>query len=146
MVQLSSRNTAEIAQRIARFAPQLDSVTSQTLDIPADSAHGLAMPPDPNGAPDPSAPRKIAARRAWRFGIITILILTVVIIAFAAATRLDIFSAGFHVSFAMILGIAGTILLGVGLMALSFYSDRSGVDDGVLGMSDDNWRDDQSPP
>lgn len=103
------------------------------------------MQSDPKGDPDQSASRKIAAQRAWRFGAIATMLLTGTIIVIAAATRLDIFSAGFHVSFAMILGVAGTILLGVGLMALSFYSDRSGVDDGVLGMKDENWGDDQPP-
>ncbi len=103
------------------------------------------MQPDPNSTLDQPARHKSAARRAWRFGAIATMLLTVTIAAVAAATRLDIFSAGFHVSLAMILGIAGTVLLGVGLMALSFYSDRSGVDDGVLGMNDENWGDDQPP-
>jgi uncharacterized integral membrane protein len=103
------------------------------------------MQPEPNSTLDQPAGRKSAAQRAWRFGAITTILLTVTIIVAAAATRLDIFSAGFHVSLAMILGVAGTILLGVGLMALSFYSDRSGVDDGVLGMNDETWGDDQQP-
>jgi hypothetical protein len=141
MLQLSRRNTAKMAPCIVRFAPQLDGVTSQALEFPANSAHEAAMQSEQNSAAEQTQIRKRAARRAWRFGAIVTLILTMVMIALAAVTRLDIFSAGFHVSFAMALGGAGVILLGVGLMALSFYSDRSGVDDGVIGMNEEQWSD-----
>lgn len=80
--------------------------------------------------------RRLAARKAWRFAGLAAGLLVLLMIAFAAAARLEVFGAGFHVNFALVLGVAGTILLGVGLMALSFYSDRAGVDDGVIGMSD----------
>lgn len=48
-----------------------------------------------------------------------------------AAARFDFLGAGFHVNFAMVLGALGTIGVGVGLMALTFYSSRSGADDEV---------------
>lgn len=73
-----------------------------------------------------------------RFGALASAILFAIIIVLGFAARLEIFNAGFHVSFALILGVAGTILLGVGLMALSFYSDRSGADDAVRGMGGDD--------
>lgn len=81
-------------------------------------------------------------KRAWRFGWIATAILVAIIAALAALSQFEVFGAGFHVNFALVLGVLGTILLGVGLMALSFYSDRSGADEGVLGMADD----DQKPP
>ncbi len=85
-----------------------------------------------------SADRKDALKRALRFGAVASALLAALVIGLALATRLEVFGAGFHVNFALILGVAGTILLGVGLMALSFYSERSGADDAVLGMRDDD--------
>lgn len=82
--------------------------------------------------------RKDAIRRAMRFGALSSAILFAIIIALGFASRLEVFNAGFHVGFALVLGVAGTILLGVGLMALSFYSDRSGADDAVRGMGEDD--------
>lgn len=87
-----------------------------------------------------AADRKDALKKALRFGALAAALLTALVIGFALATRLEVFGAGFHVNFALILGVAGTILLGVGLMALSFYSDRSGADDDVLGMGDGESR------
>ncbi|GJL93971.1 MAG: hypothetical protein DHS20C05_03760 [Hyphococcus sp.] len=52
-----------------------------------------------------------------------------VIAIFAFAMQLEIFDAGPHVVFAMVAGVFATILLGVGLMALAFHSDDSGIDD-----------------
>lgn len=80
-----------------------------------------------------------AARKAWRFGGIATAILIAAMAAFAGLMRFEVFGAGFHVNFALVLGVLGTILLGVGLMALSFYSDRSGTDDGVIGMDEEGW-------
>lgn len=77
-----------------------------------------------------------AARKAWRFGGIATAILIAAMAAFAGLMRFEVFGAGFHVNFALVLG--------VGLMALSFYSDRSGIDDGVIGMSMDEWTEDNS--
>ena len=87
-----------------------------------------------------AADRKDALKKALRFGALAAALLTALVIALALATRLEVFGAGFHVNFALILGVAGTILLGVGLMALSFYSDRSGVDDDVRGIGDGEAR------
>lgn len=82
----------------------------------------------------PRAVRRAAANTALRFaGAASLGLLTVIALAGIAA-RFEFFGAGFHVNFALALGVAGTVLLGVGLMALSFYSDRSGADDEVLGM------------
>lgn len=83
---------------------------------------------------------KDARSRALRFGAVATALLAALVGGFALLTRLEVFGAGFHVNFALFLGVAGTILLGVGLMALSFYSDRSGADDRVLGMGDDEAR------
>jgi len=96
--------------------------------------------------PGPAAGRRDAARDAWRFGWIASAILFAGFVAIAAASRFEFFGAGFHVSFALILGVFGTILLGVGLMALSFYSDRSGADDDVIDMSRDEWTPDNREP
>jgi len=96
--------------------------------------------------PNDAADRRDAVRKAWRFGRVATAILVAASIALAAATRFEILSAGFHVNFALVLGVLGAILLGVGLMALSFYSDRSGADDGVIGMSRDEWTPDNREP
>ena len=89
------------------------------------------------------APRQDARRRAVRFFAIAAGLLFAIMIALALVTRLEVMNGGFHVNFALALGVAGTILLGVGLMALSFYSDRSGADDAVRGMTDEIWTDDE---
>lgn len=99
------------------------------------------MPTDDNTPKGPPS-RRDAARKAWRFGWIATTLLIAVMIAFAAVARLEIFGAGFHINFALILGVLGTTGLGVGLMALSFYSDRSGADDRVIDMSRDEWSED----
>lgn len=70
-----------------------------------------------------------SARKSTRFFLVCSGLLIGVIIIFAAAMRLEIFIASPHVVFAMILGVFFTIILGVGLMALAFHSDDSGIDD-----------------
>lgn len=77
-----------------------------------------------------------AARRALKFAAIAATLLFAAIGVVAILARLEVFGAGFHVSLALALGVGGTILLGVALMALSFYSNRSGADDAVLGMGE----------
>ena len=116
-------------------------MTSDGLEPGAEPAQKTVMT-STDEPPTNSGPRHDAARRAWRFGWIASAILVAIFAGLAAATRFEIFGAGFHVSFALVLGVLGTILLGVGLMALSFYSDRSGTDDGVIGMSRDEWSED----
>lgn len=75
--------------------------------------------------------RRNARRAAGLFGLIAAGLIAGVAVIIAAAARFDFFSAGFHVNFAMLLGAVGTIAVGVGLMALTFYSSRSGADDRV---------------
>ncbi|MCB2114402.1 MAG: hypothetical protein KDD85_12780 [Parvularculaceae bacterium] len=89
--------------------------------------------------PEQTSP-KIARRRAVRFFQLACGALVGAISLVALAARFDFLGAGFHVNFALLLGVAGTILLGVGLMALSFYSNRSGADDAVLNKDDGAWR------
>ncbi len=73
--------------------------------------------------------RKQSAQRSVRFFALCSGLLIALIVIFAFAMRLEIFSAGPHVVFAMVLGVFFTIALGVGLMALAFHSDHSGIDD-----------------
>lgn len=93
-----------------------------------------------------AAGRRAAAQKARRFGLIATLVLAAVMTILTAFSQFDPFGAGVHLSIAFILGVGGAILLGVGLMALSFYSDRAGVDDGVVGMNDDHWDDADKAP
>ena len=72
---------------------------------------------------------KNAKRKSARFFLICSALVAAVVTVFAMAMRLDIFSAGPHVAFAMFVGVFFTIVLGVGLMALAFHSDDAGIDD-----------------
>ena len=92
-----------------------------------------------NADPSPEA-RSEARRRAFRFFRVAAAGLFLASLAGAIAVRFDFSGWGFHVNFALVLGVAATILLGVGLMALSFYSDRSGADDAVLNIDEPQWR------
>jgi hypothetical protein len=110
----------------------------KTPDVKAENS---SQPPG-NRHAQADAPKglaEIARRRALRFAAIAAGVPAAAVIAFGAAARFEFFGAGFHVNVALALGVAGAILLGVGLMALSFYSDRSGADDAVLGMKEDVW-------
>lgn len=78
-----------------------------------------------------------ASRKAARFGAVAALVLVAAMATLAFAFGAGVLGAGFHGIFALALGVCGAILLGVGLMSLSFYSDRSGSDDAVVGMGDD---------
>lgn len=91
------------------------------------------MTPEPGQSPDP---RRAARKRAFGFFRLASALLFAGVGALALAARFDFFGAGFHINLAAVFGVAATILLGVGLMALSFYSDRSGADDGVVNMDD----------
>ncbi len=80
----------------------------------------------------PPVLRERSARHAAaRFGAIAACLIAGAAILIVAAGRFDFLGAGFHVNFAMLLGAVGTIAVGVGLMALVFYSSRSGADDEV---------------
>ncbi|MBI1393764.1 MAG: hypothetical protein GC152_13585 [Alphaproteobacteria bacterium] len=65
------------------------------------------------------------------FAVLTTLGVTIALLLIALLARFEAFGAGFHVRFAMFLGVAGTIGVAVGLMALVFHSDRSGHDDRI---------------
>ena len=70
-----------------------------------------------------------SAKKSKKFFWICTGLLLAIMAAFVAIAQLDIFDAGAHVMFAMAIGVIFTILLGVGLMALAFHSDDSGIDD-----------------
>lgn len=80
---------------------------------------------------DPGNDRASAAAAARRFGAVAAGLLIAAAIAIVALVRFDFLGAGVHVNLAMVLGAAGTIAAGVGLMALTFYSSRSGSDDDI---------------
>ena len=89
---------------------------------------GLLTPMTMSPPPD----REQSARRAAaRFGAVAASLIAGAMILIVVAGRFDFLGAGFHVKFAMLLGAGGTIAVGVGLMALVFYSSRSGADDEV---------------
>lgn len=75
--------------------------------------------------------KRLAGLAARRFGAIAAASLVAVAALIVTAARFDFLGAGFHVNFAMLLGVLGAIGVGVGLMALTFYSSRSGADDAV---------------
>lgn len=87
---------------------------------------------------DPAPCQKAALQKARRFALLASAAVIILLVAAAALARLDLFRAGFHANLAILLGVVGTIGLGVGLMALSFYSNRSGADDAVRGMGEDD--------
>lgn len=70
-----------------------------------------------------------STRKTVRFFWLCSGLLLAIIAVFAFAFQFEFFSAGPHVVFAMAAGVFFTILLGVGLMALAFHSDESGIDD-----------------
>ena len=72
-----------------------------------------------------------ARRAAARFGAVAASLVAAAAVLIVVAGRFDFLGAGFHVNFAMLLGAVGTIAVGVGLMALVFYSSRSGADEEV---------------
>jgi hypothetical protein len=83
-----------------------------TMSLPPDRDHG-------------------ARRAAARFGAVAAMVIASAAILIVIAGRFDFLGGGFHVNFAMLLGAVGTIAVGVGLMALVFYSSRSGADERV---------------
>jgi hypothetical protein len=70
-----------------------------------------------------------SAKKSARFFWICSGLLATIMAAFSAMFRFEIFSASPHIIFAMFLGVVLTIGLAVGLMALAFHSDDSGIDD-----------------
>lgn len=72
--------------------------------------------------------------RHWKTNLIAIFIALLILagvsgISFVVWQKMGQVSLGMHGWLALIAGVLGTILLGCGLMALSFYSSRSGHDD-----------------
>jgi len=74
---------------------------------------------------------KASAKKSARFFWICSGLLAAIMAVFSAVFRFEIFSASPHIIFAMFMGVVLTIGLAVGLMALAFHSDRSGIDDGL---------------
>ena len=81
---------------------------------------------------------KTARKAALRFGAIASGVLAVASGLIVAAARFDFLGASFHANLAMLLGAIGAIGVGVGLMALTFYSSRSGADDAAGNSAPDD--------
>jgi len=82
--------------------------------------------------------RRAALSSARRFGAIAATALVAAAAAIVAIVRFDFLGSGVHLNLAMALGALGTIGVGVGLMALTFYSSRSGLDDEVRSDAPDD--------
>jgi hypothetical protein len=91
----------------------------------------MSLPPDRDQS---------ARRSAARFGALAAMLIAGAAILIVIAGRFEFLGAGFHVNLAMLLGAVGTIAVGVGLMALVFYSSRSGADERV---KSDAWDENQ---
>ncbi|MEL6361699.1 MAG: hypothetical protein AAFR21_11495 [Pseudomonadota bacterium] len=90
-------------------------------------------------ASDPTGPNSVASdskRPSLRFFLICSGLLLAVMAAFPILFPLEIFHSNPHIIFAMFLGVFFTIVLGVGLMALAFYSARSGMDDSTIDLDE----------
>jgi hypothetical protein len=70
-----------------------------------------------------------STKKSARFFWICSGLLLAIMAVFSAIFRFEIFSASPHIIFAMFMGVVLTIGLAVGLMALAFHSDDSGIDD-----------------
>lgn len=90
------------------------------------------MPP-PSSAGDPRF-RQILRAGGW-------LALLAIVLALIALQLFDI-PLNIHLVLATIVGVGGSIGVGVGLMALIYLSARSGHDEGVSQHTPDEWRDD----
>jgi drug/metabolite transporter (DMT)-like permease len=73
-----------------------------------------------------------AFKHAATFGVLATILLIAAVAGVAFASRFEFFHAGPHAIIAITLGVGGSILLGVGLMALSFFSNRTGADEAVM--------------
>lgn len=106
---------------------------------------------EPNGAADERDQRAEAARASRRLGYRTVFWVVVPLVLLMAAfplfVHLDWFGFRFRVLGLLLLGMLASIGLAAGLMAASFHSARSGIDEesGVLpsdlpgGEPDDEW-------
>ncbi len=86
---------------------------------------------DDTSPPARQTQRNHALRGARRFVVIAGFALAAAAATIVIVAQFDFLGAGVHVNLAMVLGTIGAIALGVGLMGLTFYSSRSGVDDEV---------------
>ncbi|MBB4658826.1 hypothetical protein [Parvularcula dongshanensis] len=78
--------------------------------------------------------RADSRRLGWRAALISAGLLLLVLIVFPLFVHLDWFDFRFRVKGLLILGMVATIVLAAALMAVSFHSARSGIDEesGVL--------------
>ena len=67
-----------------------------------------------------------------------IVLIAVMAASFYVWQEMGVIALGFHGWLAVGLGSAGSILLGAGLMWLSFYSSRTGYDEKAIDLSDDD--------
>ena len=72
-----------------------------------------------------------------------IVLLVGLVVLFRHALGLDVLDYGNSIGVAALLGLAGVIALGVALMAATFYSSRSGIDEAA---QDASGRGDEEPP
>ncbi len=92
------------------------------------------MPQDRDGAPSHEAPRGLS--KTALFVAATSAILAAAMLIFIVGFQFEALTSGPHIAFALFLGVAGSIGVGVGLMALVFHSNRSGHDDRVAPHDD----------
>ena len=85
-----------------------------------------------------------SGRLTWvaKYAGVSVGLLILVVILFRHVLGLDVLSYADPIGIAALLGLLGVIALGVGLMAATFYSARSGMDEQV-GEARDISRDDQ---
>jgi hypothetical protein len=76
-------------------------------------------------------PRREQASREFRRSLKWIVIAAAVMVVVALVFIASQTNLSFHVVLATVLGVAFSVLLGTGLFALAFFSDKSGHDDNV---------------
>ncbi len=89
----------------------------------------IGKPPTEDGTPVAVGRKKTP--KTVLFVTVTSLSLLGVMAIVVLFARLDALTASPHITFALFLGVVATIAVGVGLMALVFYSDRSGHDETI---------------
>jgi hypothetical protein len=77
-------------------------------------------------------------RLSWivRYSLACIVLIVAFIVIFRHLLGLDLLNYGSQIGVAALFGIVGVIGLSVALMAATFYSSRSGVDDAVQDVHD----------
>ena len=83
-------------------------------------------------------PAPAERHRRWviTYSAVCIVLLVGFVVLFRHALGLDVLDYGNSVGVAALLGLAGVIALGVALMAATFYSSRSGIDEAARDASD----------